>query len=330
MEEECLDKSKRSKIEQTVLGILDNSDMETTTEYSIRAAAKERLGFALSDLADKKLVRELVDSFLLSTATAIINSLPKDQDNDKNEQSKAEKVTEEIIAQMEQKRSQEQQLNGRGVELHENINERVISKELKGPQEQQLSSGGFELHERNNERIICKLSNKKRVAVHEFKGTKVVSIRDFYEKDGKLFPNRGISLTSKQWSTFRNSFPSIEEAIQMMESRIRLVFLCSKSSHCLTCQFLSSSWIPAKKCRPGVFNLKSIHDRWSWIFRGIAFPNRCEAVAKQSELDTTGSFADRAPQGLAVEKIQNEAGISNSACLKLFSFSSICAGSRKP
>lgn len=184
MEEECLDKSKRSKIEQTVLGILDNSDMETTTEYSIRAAAKERLGFALSDLADKKLVRELVDSFLLSSATAIINSLPKDQDNDNNEQSKAEKVTEEIIAQMEQKRSQEQQLNSRGVELHESINERVISKvcwnfviyinnsfwrslikllffllkELKGPQEQQLSSGGFELHERNNERIICKVS----------------------------------------------------------------------------------------------------------------------------------------------------------------------------
>ncbi|CAI9763849.1 unnamed protein product [Fraxinus pennsylvanica] len=231
MEEECLDKSKRSKIERTVLEILNYSDMETTSEYSIRAAVAERLGFALSDLTDKKLVRELVDSFLLSTATEIINSSPQDQNKDNNEQSKEENVTEEIVEQMEQKRSQEQQLNSRGFELHEKI-----------------------------ERVICKLSNKKRVAVHEFKGTKVVSIRDFYEKDGKLFPNRGISLTSKQWSTFRNSFPSIEQAIQKMESRIR-----------------------------------------------------CEAVAKQSELDTTRSFADRAQQGLAVEKNQNEAVISNSA-----------------
>ncbi|TKY61252.1 RNA polymerase II transcriptional coactivator KELP [Spatholobus suberectus] len=58
--------------------------------------------------------------------------------------------------------------------------------------------------------------------VKAFKGTTLVSIREFYMKDGKLLPgSKGISLSSEQWSTFKTSVPSIEEAITKMEGRIR-------------------------------------------------------------------------------------------------------------
>ncbi|KAK7397441.1 hypothetical protein VNO78_18613 [Psophocarpus tetragonolobus] len=73
------------------------------------------------------------------------------------------------------------------------------------------------------ERVICQLSNGRNVAVNDFKGKTMVSIRDFYMRDGKLLPSRkGISLSSEQWSTFKKSVPAIEEAITKMEERIRL------------------------------------------------------------------------------------------------------------
>ncbi|KAL5156237.1 RNA polymerase II transcriptional coactivator KELP [Glycine soja] len=73
------------------------------------------------------------------------------------------------------------------------------------------------------ERVICQLSSRRNLAVKHFKGTTLVSIREFYMKDGKLLPgSKGISLSSEQWSTFKKSVPAIEEAIKKMEGRIRL------------------------------------------------------------------------------------------------------------
>ncbi|KAG4929019.1 hypothetical protein JHK85_055505 [Glycine max] len=106
------------------------------------------------------------------------------------------------------------------------------------------------------ERVICQLSSRRNLAVKHFKGTTLVSIREFYMKDGKLLPGSKeppsdvselfcptsevascsfaalfvrfslpifwISLSSEQWSTFKKSVPAIEEAIKKMEGRIRL------------------------------------------------------------------------------------------------------------
>ncbi|CAK9136908.1 unnamed protein product [Ilex paraguariensis] len=60
------------------------------------------------------------------------------------------------------------------------------------------------------------------LAIQDYKWQKLVSIRDYYLKDGKRFPTaRGISLTAKQWSVFRNSLHAIDEAVAKMESRKR-------------------------------------------------------------------------------------------------------------
>ncbi|PRQ58500.1 putative transcription factor ssDNA-binding-TF family [Rosa chinensis] len=74
----------------------------------------------------------------------------------------------------------------------------------------------------DGERVICKLTNRRNVVIHDFRGKTLVSIREFYKKGGKELPSaRGISLPAEQWTTFKNSVPAIEEAIKKMESKLR-------------------------------------------------------------------------------------------------------------
>ncbi|KAH0613610.1 uncharacterized protein H6S33_005496 [Morchella sextelata] len=51
----------------------------------------------------------------------------------------------------------------------------------------------------------------RRVAVTEFKGNQLVSIREHYEKDGKMLPGKkGISLTVEQLNAFISIIPQLE------------------------------------------------------------------------------------------------------------------------
>ncbi|XP_048335650.1 uncharacterized protein LOC107423619 [Ziziphus jujuba] len=74
----------------------------------------------------------------------------------------------------------------------------------------------------DGDRHICELSKKRSVTVQDFRGKTMVSIREFYLKDGKrVHTAKGISLPAEQWSNFKKSVPAIEEAIRKMESRSR-------------------------------------------------------------------------------------------------------------
>ncbi|KAL8141572.1 hypothetical protein V2J09_014604 [Rumex salicifolius] len=67
--------------------------------------------------------------------------------------------------------------------------------------------------------IICRLSSKRRVTITDFRGKTLVSIREYYYKDGKELPtSKGISLTAEQWAAFSKNVPAIEKAIEKMES----------------------------------------------------------------------------------------------------------------
>ncbi|XVE58089.1 hypothetical protein DITRI_Ditri04bG0142500 [Diplodiscus trichospermus] len=68
--------------------------------------------------------------------------------------------------------------------------------------------------------IVCRLSEKRRVTIQEFRGKTLVSIREYYKKDGKELPSsKGISLTEEQWSAFKKNMPNIEKAVRKMESQ---------------------------------------------------------------------------------------------------------------
>ncbi|KAK3228117.1 hypothetical protein Dsin_007979 [Dipteronia sinensis] len=90
--------------------------------------------------------------------------------------------------------------------------EEVVEEEGKGNRE----------YDDQGDLIVCKLSDMRRVTIQDFKGKSLISIREYFIKDGKEFPSsRGISLTEDQWSIFKTHVPDIEKAVQKMESRIQ-------------------------------------------------------------------------------------------------------------
>lgn len=58
------------KIEETVKGILREADMDQMTEFKLRISASSLLGFDLSASDHKKLVRDVLEAFLLSNPEA--------------------------------------------------------------------------------------------------------------------------------------------------------------------------------------------------------------------------------------------------------------------
>ncbi|KAH7578060.1 hypothetical protein JRO89_XS01G0335700 [Xanthoceras sorbifolium] len=167
-----MEATSQQKIEQTVIEILKEADMEKMTEFKVRTMASKRVGIDLSDIDQKKFIRGVVESFLLSTF---------EETGD----------------------GKEADANVQGETRDQRVN---IKKEFNC----------------DGDRIICQLSNKRRVAIQEFRGKTLVSIREYYKKDGKQLPSaKGISLPSEQWATFRKSVPAIEEAVKKMQAKLR-------------------------------------------------------------------------------------------------------------
>ncbi|GJU93856.1 RNA polymerase II transcriptional coactivator KELP [Tanacetum coccineum] len=151
----------KSKIEETVLEILKSSDMESTTEYKVRKSASEKLGIDLSEPERKKLVKNVVQTYL-----------EQQQDNEVEEEEESE-------------------------------------------EDEKKKVGGKE-YDDDGDLILCRLSNKRRVTLTEFKGKSLVSIREYYMKDGKELPS-----SKEQWSNFSKNVPAIEKAIKKMEANMR-------------------------------------------------------------------------------------------------------------
>ncbi|ONK69185.1 uncharacterized protein A4U43_C05F20220 [Asparagus officinalis] len=172
-----MDSETQQKIEETVLEILKDADMESTTEYKIRTMAAERLGLDLS-VPDRKLfVRQVVESFLQSKTL-------EEKEQQQKEEEEAEQRKEEEVEEEEE--------------------------ENDGKQKREYDDEG--------DLIICRLSNKRRVTIQDFRGRTLVSIREYYERDGKQLPSsKGISLTAEQWEAFNKAVPKIEEAIKKLE-----------------------------------------------------------------------------------------------------------------
>lgn len=64
-----LEQTDHNKLQQTVIQILKSADFDVDTELSVRIQAGKLLGLDLSDLNSKQTVRQIVESFLLSTSS---------------------------------------------------------------------------------------------------------------------------------------------------------------------------------------------------------------------------------------------------------------------
>ncbi|XP_077232760.1 RNA polymerase II transcriptional coactivator KELP-like [Tasmannia lanceolata] len=101
------------------------------------------------------------------------------------------------------------------------ILESFLEARNKDPEDEEVRKNSENELDYNGDRAICWLSGKRRVTVHKYRRTTLVSIKEWYEKDGKQLPGtKGISLTTKQWATFTKAIPAIEDAIEKLESRL--------------------------------------------------------------------------------------------------------------
>jgi len=102
-----------------------------------------------------------------------------------------------------------------------------LEQQQEEEQEEEEEQGGRRKeYDDDGDLIICRLSSKRRVTIQDFRGKTLVSIREYYSKEGKELPtSKGISLTEEQWSTFKKNVPAIEKAIKKMESQMWECFL---------------------------------------------------------------------------------------------------------
>ncbi|CAK9143149.1 unnamed protein product [Ilex paraguariensis] len=176
-----MDQEIQKKIEETVLDVLKKSDMNETTEYNVRKMASEKLGLDLSQPDRKRFVRQVVESYLIQQ-----QSKPEQEEEEEEEPEEEEE---------EEKRKRK----------------RAGEKELEYDDDD----------DDDGDLIICRLTKSRRVTITDFRGKTLVSIREYYRKDGKELPtSKGISLTTEQWSSFKKNVPAIEKAIRKMKSRL--------------------------------------------------------------------------------------------------------------
>ncbi|KAA8528219.1 hypothetical protein F0562_035530 [Nyssa sinensis] len=179
-----MDPEIQQKIEETVVEILKSSNMEETTGYKVRKMASDRLGLDLSQADRKRFVRQVVEAYLADQ-----QSNPQPEPNEEND------ATKQADEEPEEEEEEEEQRKGK-------------------------RGGGAKEYDDGGDLIICELSEKRRVTIQDFRGKTLVSIREYYRKDGKVLPtSKGISLTAEQWSSFKKNVPAIEKAIGKMESR---------------------------------------------------------------------------------------------------------------
>ncbi|XP_017480851.1 PREDICTED: RNA polymerase II transcriptional coactivator [Rhagoletis zephyria] len=81
----------------------------------------------------------------------------------------------------------------------------------KGANESSSSSGGTATDNPKGPWTIEKL---RQVRINEFKGRKMVDIREFYEKNGEILPGKkGISLHIHQWKKLLELAPEVNKAL---------------------------------------------------------------------------------------------------------------------
>lgn len=169
-----MDAETQQKIEATVLEILEEADMESLTEHKVRAMAAEKLGLDLSLPDRKRFVRRVVESFLVSKAK---EHGPKESENENAKNDGGEDEAEE-------EEGKDDGGGGKGQREYDDEGDLIICHVRRG-----LGLCFWLIRVFGSSHVLpLQLSKKRRVTIQEFRGKRLVSIREFYEKDGKQLP----------------------------------------------------------------------------------------------------------------------------------------------
>jgi len=81
--------------------------------------------------------------------------------------------------------------------------------------EEKGASGGSAGEKGPSGETMFQLSRMRYATVSEFRGKVLVSIREYYEKDGEIRPGKkGISLTLEQWNSLKDQIGDIDAEVK--------------------------------------------------------------------------------------------------------------------
>ncbi|KMZ73475.1 hypothetical protein ZOSMA_148G00230 [Zostera marina] len=231
-DEEAMDKETQIRVRDAVLTMLQNADLDTTTEFKIRNTVSDFLGINLHLPNRKAFVKKIIEIFIVSTAEVsgiqetenlMTSERKTDVEETENLMTSERKTdveeTENLMMTSERKTDVEETENLMTSERKSDVEEETenpISGDQSSKMKETKKKGS--MGSDNDESVICHLSKNRRVSIQEFKGMKLVSIREFYEKNGIQLPShKGISLTCEQWAILRKSTSKIEAAVAKLK-----------------------------------------------------------------------------------------------------------------
>eukprot|EP00250_Pteridium_aquilinum_P010000 c19081_g1_i1 orf=418-1044(-) len=196
-------------IKEAVLEILQEADLEKTTEFKVRELASKKLGADLNQSAHKKLVRKVVGDYLNTRAEAEAPAHSAEEEEDANDPPPAAPSDDAHHDEGKPSKAQDESDD----DDDNSQPSRFARKPAPPPKQQRKQIVGDD-----DDNLICQLSSKRNVSIQKFRGKTFVSIREYYEKDGELRPSaKGISLSVDQWQVLKNNVSAIERAVEELQ-----------------------------------------------------------------------------------------------------------------
>eukprot|EP00271_Cylindrocystis_brebissonii_P016234 TRINITY_DN39560_c0_g1_i1.p1 TRINITY_DN39560_c0_g1~~TRINITY_DN39560_c0_g1_i1.p1 ORF type:complete len:189 (+),score=45.07 TRINITY_DN39560_c0_g1_i1:199-765(+) len=176
----------RKEMLVAVQDVLAEFDVPSSIEDFVRQRIKEKMGASLDSEGLEAILKEEVATFLANYVKA-------------------------RTGEVEEKRG------GGGEEVEEQRDTATAKRKAEASAivEEARRSKSTTTISKNGDRVICELSNTRRVTVSEFRGKPLVSVREYYEKNGEFLPTaKGISLSREQWNSLVEGKAAVEGAIQ--------------------------------------------------------------------------------------------------------------------
>ncbi|GAQ85381.1 Putative RNA polymerase II transcriptional coactivator KELP [Klebsormidium nitens] len=179
----------QKQVREAAIKELKGANMEDMTERKLRTALEKQLGLELGGEEEKKFLRAVIGEFL-------------DQDEPEEEP--------EAPIEVKRKKPEKEGPSGGGSKAPEakRVKEVVEKKGAQPDKWQYIGDGNL---------LVCELSGNKKVTVSKWKNQTLVSIREYYEKNGEQLPGKkGISLTLEQWRVLQQNVDVVEEAVKQV------------------------------------------------------------------------------------------------------------------
>ncbi|KAL2635166.1 hypothetical protein R1flu_006645 [Riccia fluitans] len=227
-----MDKESEERLETSVRRILEHADLNLMTESKVRKLAAEDTGLDLKVHANRKVVTRIIEEFFIARKEASEDDGAEEgheEEKQENHHVEDSKLTgkqkrrvvidedSEESEPAEKKRIMEPDRKGKKRVVESEEEEEDEESEEEEPPGQKKEKTKFERNE-NGDIVVCQLGPKRSVTVQKFQGKLLVSVREYYEKDGKLLPTpKGISLSVDQWEALKRGIPDVNAAIKRLQ-----------------------------------------------------------------------------------------------------------------